>query len=55
MKEFLANPELRNGNNFTALYLKEIEKNENPNFNSKRLRVAWSVTSAVRVDWSETE
>ncbi|KAK8393648.1 hypothetical protein O3P69_006761 [Scylla paramamosain] len=33
IKEFMTNEELNNGDNFTALYLKEIEKKENPNFN----------------------
>uniref|UniRef100_A0A0P4WJ61 Cytochrome P450 n=2 Tax=Scylla olivacea TaxID=85551 RepID=A0A0P4WJ61_SCYOL len=33
IKEFMTNEELKNGDNFTALYLKEIEKKENPNFN----------------------
>ena len=31
----MADEELKNGDNFTAMYLKEIEKKENPNFNSK--------------------
>ncbi|MPD05630.1 hypothetical protein E2C01_101382 [Portunus trituberculatus] len=35
LKEFMADEELKKGDNFTALYLKEIEKKENPNFNSK--------------------
>ncbi|MPD01490.1 Cytochrome P450 2D10 [Portunus trituberculatus] len=29
--------ELRNGDNFTALFLKEIEKKESPNFNMDQL------------------
>ncbi|XP_063889355.1 uncharacterized protein LOC135116074 [Scylla paramamosain] len=37
IKEFMADEELRNGDNFTALYLKEIEKKANPNFNMDQL------------------
>ncbi|MPC51246.1 Cytochrome P450 2D15 [Portunus trituberculatus] len=33
----MADRELRNGDNFAALYLKEIEKKENPNFNMDQL------------------
>ena len=39
IKEFLANEELRNGENLTAFYLKEVEKKENNNFNSKNLSI----------------
>ncbi|XP_045114798.1 cytochrome P450 2C15-like [Portunus trituberculatus] len=37
LKEFMADEELKKGDNFTALYLKEIEKKENPNFNMDQL------------------
>ena len=37
IKDFIADEELRNGDNFMAVYLKEIEKKDNPNFNSKGL------------------
>ncbi|MPC23701.1 Cytochrome P450 2D27 [Portunus trituberculatus] len=37
IKEFLANEELRSGENLTAFYLKEIEKKENNNFNMDQL------------------
>lgn len=37
INEFLANEELRNSDNLTALYLREIEKKENPNFNMDQL------------------
>ncbi|XP_050694778.1 cytochrome P450 2L1-like isoform X2 [Eriocheir sinensis] len=37
IKAFLADEELRNGSNLTAIYVKEIEKNENPNRNMDQL------------------
>ncbi|XP_045114848.1 cytochrome P450 2C31-like isoform X2 [Portunus trituberculatus] len=37
IKEFMDDEELRNGDNFTALFLKEIEKKESPNFNMDQL------------------
>lgn len=41
IKEFLGDEERRNGENLTALYLNEIEKKENHNFNSKNYLHSW--------------
>nr|pir cytochrome P450 enzyme, CYP330A1 enzyme - green crab, common shore crab [Carcinus maenas]AAQ93009.1 cytochrome P450 CYP330A1 [Carcinus maenas] len=37
IKEFMDNEELKNSDNFAAVYLREIEKKENPNFNMDQL------------------
>ncbi|XP_050694745.1 cytochrome P450 2L1-like isoform X2 [Eriocheir sinensis] len=37
IKALLADEDLRNGNNLTAIYVREIEKNESPSFNMDQL------------------